>query len=330
MLEKVINDKGGLHNRLTSKMLLQPYTLKQTEEFLKAKKMKLSRKNILDIFMITGGVPYYLEFLNKSLSVEQNIQELCFAENAPLKDEFPQIFRSLFDHAEHHIQLIKAIAEKRHGLSREEIIQATKIPSGGNLNKKLNELEVAGFIRAYIPFGKEKKQKYYRVIDEYSLFYLRWIEPHASSGFAFPRHHWHNIVNTPAWSSWAGYSFEGVCMKHFSQIEAALHLDRMLAFPSSWRFTPAKGQSEQGAQIDLLLDRNDDAITVCEIKYSNTPYRLEKAAALNLDNKIEKFKKISKTPKQIFVALITTQGVKPSLWLEDVVNNVLTLEDLFT
>lgn len=330
MLEKVIQDKGGLHNRLTSKILLQPYTLKQTEEFLIAKKMKLSRKNILDIYMVTGGVPYYLEFLHKSLSVEQNIQQLCFTENAPLKDEFPQIFRSLFDDAQDHVLLIKTIATKRYGLTREEIIHATKIPSGGNLNKKLNELEAAGFIRSYTPFENIKKNKMYRVIDEYSLFYLRWIEPHAASGYAFPQHHWHNIGNTSAWNSWAGYSFEGICMKHFHQIQAALHLDRVLALPSSWRYLPPKGQSEQhGAQIDLLLDRNDDAITICEIKYSTIPYKLEKSAALNLINKIEKFKHITKTQKQIFVALVTTLGIKPSLWLEDTVHQVVTLEDLF-
>ncbi len=329
MLEKVINDKGGLHNRLTSKILLRPYSLQQTEEFLKAKKMKLSHKNILDIYLVTGGVPYYLEFLNKSLSVEQNIQQLCFLDDAPLKDEFPQIFKSLFEQSEHHMQLIKAIANKRYGLTREGIISATKIPSGGNLNKKLNELEAAGFIRAYTPFGKQKKEKYYRVIDEYSLFYLRWIEPHASSGYAFPRHHWHNILNTPAWNSWAGYSFEGICMKHFQEIQAALHLDRIVTLPSSWRYMPEKGVSDQGAQIDLLLDRSDDAITICEIKYSVSPYRLEKSEALNIDNKVEKFKKMTKTKKQIFVALITTQGVKPSIWLDDVVNQVVTLENFF-
>jgi uncharacterized protein len=330
MLENVIQDKGGLHNRLTSKMLLQPYTLKQTEEFLKAKKMKLSQKNILDIYMVTGGVPYYLEFLNKSLSVEQNIQQLCFTEDAPLKDEFPQIFRSLFDHAHDHVLLIKTIAAKRHGLTREEIIRTTKMSSGGNLNRKLNELEAAGFIRSYTPLENVKKDRIYRVIDEYSLFYLRWIEPHASSGYAFPQHHWHNIGNTSAWNSWAGYSFEGICMKHFHQIQSALHLDRVLAFPSSWRYLPTKGQSdEQGAQIDLLLDRNDDAITICEIKYSTTPYKLEKSAALNLINKVEKFKQITKTKKQIFVALVTTLSVKPSLWLEDTVHQVITLEDLF-
>lgn len=329
ILEKIIQDKGGLHNRLTSKMLLQPYTLKQTEEFLAAKKIKLSEKNILDIYMVTGGVPYYLEFLDRSLSVEQNIQKLCFAEDAPLKDEFPQIFHSLFDHSEDHILLIKTIATKRNGLTREEIISKTKIPSGGNLNKKLNELEAAGFIRSYVPFGRQKKDKYYRVIDEYSLFYLRWIEPYTTSGYAFPKNHWHNIVNTAAWNSWAGYSFEGICMKHFSQIQTTLHLDNILTFPSSWRYLPKKGQRDFGAQIDLLLDRNDKAITICEIKYSADKYRLEKSDAINIENKIEKFKEITKTPKQIFVALITTQGVKPSLWLEGLVSQIVTLEDLF-
>jgi len=306
---------------------LQPYTLKQTEAFIKAKKMRWSLRHIVDIYMITGGVPYYLEFLNKSLSVAQNIQALCFSENAVLREEFGQIFRSLFD-TEDHIQLIKAIASKRHGLTREEIIKETKIPSGGNLNKKLNELEAAGFIRGYVPFGNQKKEKFYRVMDEYSLFYLRWIAPHMASGFSFPKQYWHNIANTPAWNSWAGYSFEGICIKHFRQIQKALGLDNMLALPSGWRYFPLKGQSEQGAQIDLLFDREDEAITLCEIKYSTNAYRLDKAAAVNIDNKVEKFKKITKTRKQIFVALIAPEA-QPSLWLEEVVHQVVTLRDLF-
>jgi len=255
MLEKVINDKGGLHNRLTRKMLLKPFTLKQTAEFLKSKKMKLSNKNVLDYYMVTGGVPYYLEFLKKSLSFAQNIHQLCFASDAPLQKEFDQIFKSLFDHSEAHIKIIKTISKKRYGMARDEIVELSGITSGGHLNKRLNELEAAGFVQGYIPLGKKKKDKYYRVIDEYSLFYLRWIEPHLESGFEFPQNYWHSVTSTPEWHSWAGYSFEGVCMKHFQKIITALNLHNITAMPSTWRYSPKKGSADRGAQIDLLLDK---------------------------------------------------------------------------
>ena len=329
MLDKIINDKGGLHNRLTRKILLRPFNLRQTEQFLQAKKFKLSHKNILDIYMITGGVPYYLEFLDRSLSVNQNINQLCFSQNSPLISEFTQIFSSLFDESDSHAKIIRTIAEKRYGMDRDEIIKSTKISSGGYINKKLSELEAAGFIRGYTPYGNMKKEKYYRIIDEYSLFYLNWIEPHLKTGYDFPSNYWSNILTTPKWQSWAGYSFEGICMKHVDQIQKALHFENTVAMPSSWRYCPNRRSDEQGAQIDLLFDRNDDAITLCEIRYSKQEYHLDKASAKNISNKADQFRAQTKTKKQIFVTLITTYGVKQSLWLDEIIDSVLTLESLF-
>lgn len=158
----------------------------------------------------------------------------------------------------------------------------------------------------------------------------KWIEPLLSTGFDFQENYWQKVLHTPSWNVWADYAFEAVCMKHSQEIQKALHLERILGTPVSWRYAPKKGSKEQGAQIDILFDRDDDAITLCEIRYSAKQYRLDKSSAKNIDNKVDRFKEITQTDKQVFVALITTLGVGQSLWLDDVIDQVVNLDDLMS
>jgi len=330
MLDKVINAKGGLHNRLTKIINLKPFNLRETKQFLQAKKMRVNDKHILDLYMIMGGIPYYLEQLKPNKSVAENINELCFSQDGLLRTEFPRLFHSLFSLSETNMRIVKIIAAHRYGISRQQIIHKTKMTSGSNLNNRLYELTAAGFIQGYTPYGYSKKEMYYRVLDEYTLFYLRWIEPHLHSGHPFSENHWQIEMKTPAWQSWAGYTYEGICMKHGEQILKALKLDRIGCRMSSWRNVAAAKSTSSGAQIDLLFDRNDDAITLCEIKYSEKPYVLDKATAKSLLQKRELFIEITKTKKQIFTALITTSGLKPGLWNDEVIDSIVDLGALFT
>ncbi len=329
MLDKIINAKGGLHNRLTKVINLKPFTLGETKQFLSAKKMRLDNKHILDLYMVMGGIPYYLEQLQPGKSVAQNINQLCFSPDGLLLTEFPRLFQSLFALSEINMRIIRVIAAHRYGISRQQIIKKTKIPSGSNLNNRLYELQAAGFIHGYTPFGYGKKETYYRVIDEYALFYLRWIEPQLKSGHPFSGNHWQVEVKTPAWLSWAGYTFEGVCLKHSEQILRALGLERIGCKISSWRHVAAIKSAASGAQIDLLLDRNDGAITLCEIKYCEKPYGLDKAAAKLVLQKRDIFITLTKTRKQIFIAFITTMGLKPGLWNDEVIDTAIDLGELF-
>lgn len=328
MLDKIINAKGGLHNRLTKTINLKPFNLHETKQFLLAKKMRVSDKNILDIYMVMGGIPYYLEQLQKEKSVTQNINQLCFNPDGLLFTEFPRLFQSLFALAETNLRIIKAIAQHRYGISRQQLIVKTKIPSGSNLNNHLYELVSAGFINQYTPYGYRKKEAYYRVIDEYTLFYLRWIDPLLHSGHTLDEKHWQTEIKTPAWHSWSGYAFEGICLKHAAQIAQALKLGNVGYKASSWRYISAKKSTEQGAQVDLLFDRNDDAISLCEIKYSDQSYTLDKAAAKAIAGKKDVFINQTKTRKQIFQILITATGLKPGLWNEEVIDQMVTLDAL--
>ncbi len=329
MLDKIINTKGGLHNRLTKIINLKPFNLHETKQFLLAKKIRLSDKNILDIYMVMGGIPYYLEQLQSGKSVAQNINQLCFNADGLLFTEFPRLFRSLFTLAETHLRIIKIIAQNRYGIARQQLIAKTKIPSGSNLNNHLYELIAAGFINQYTPYGYQKKETYYRVIDEYTLFYLCWIEPLLHSGHALNENYWQIEMKTPAWRSWSGYAFESICLKHIAEIVSALKLRNVGYKASSWRYISSKKSMQQGAQIDLLLDRNDDAITLCEIKYAEQPYILDKSTAKALLEKKDIFIKQTKTRKQVFLALITTFGLKVGLWNEEVIDEVVDLNSLY-
>ncbi|MBM3208491.1 MAG: ATP-binding protein [Chlamydiae bacterium] len=328
MLDNLINAKGGLHNRLTKTILLKPYNLKGVQQFLAYRNIHLNPKQILDHYMIFGGIPYYLKQIEKGKSALQNINKVCFQTDGLLYDEFDRLFRSLFANAEDSLLIIKAISQFRYGISREELIKSIGISSGGTLNKRLVELESAGFIQTYIPYGRKIKDHYYRVIDEYCYFYLNWIEPFKKKGMSGGKEYWQTKGKTQAAVTWAGYAFENICFKHIDQIRQALDLQAISSEIGSWKFNPPKGKKDLGAQIDLLFDREDGIITLCEIKYTENLFVLEKSDAKNIMNKIEVFESHVKTKKQTLIALITTNGLKSNIWSEELIQNVVTLEDL--
>ncbi len=334
MLEHVVNAKGGLYNRLTKKLLLKPFGLKETKQFLQAQGILLTNRQILDVYMVMGGVPYYLTEIRKGQSSAQIIDNLCFKENGVLFDEFKNLFRSLFDHAEINSEIVRQIADKGV-LSREQLINTTHLSSGGTLNKRLDELEASGFIKTFIPLGKLKRDKVYRVIDEYALFYLKWIEPLLKTGMhSGEKGYWSKISKQPIKTTWAGFAFESVCLKHIDQITHALDLDDIHYKCGSWIYRPPKKSSDIGAQIDLLIDRDDHVLSLCEIKYTDKVFTIDKPYARALLNKIDTVERNYPTTgkpskKQIFLVLITTLGVKKNIYSEDLVQSALVLEDLF-
>lgn len=327
MLERLIHAKGGLHNRITRIIQLSPFNLQETKAYLSSRKVRLSDKHLLDIYMVMGGIPYYLNGIEASKSVEQNIQETCFTANGLLFTEFQRLFQSLFDSAQIHMRIMREIVRKREGISREDLLSRLGATSGGRFNIRLNELEAAGFIRGFVPYRNKKKEQHFRIVDEYSAFYLTWIDPIAEKGFP-QTNYWQACLHGPKWTSWAGYAFECVCLKHLPQILYALGLNSIPSEVGNWRFIPKPRSKEQGAQIDLLFDRHDDALTLCEIKYSAGKYSIDKTYAKELHRKVDTFQEKTKTSKQLFLALITTHGLKKGLWNGDLVANEVTLQDL--
>lgn len=330
VIEKIINNRGGLHNRVTRTIHLRPFTLYETKLYLEANRIRLKHKQILDLYVVLGGVPLYWSFVRKGNSAVDVIDELCFRGDGPLVDEFSRLFSSLFEDPKPYVDLIRIIAQHRYGIGQAQLIQEAKKTHGGRIGHRLKQLEEAGFVTCLLPYAHRSKGLYYQVDDEYSLFYLRWIEPNArtiqkkrtNSGF------WLSQSSRPAWKSWAGLAFESVCFKHIEQIRETLKIDPG-SLAGSWRFQPRGQVKQEGAQIDLLFDRPDDAITVCEIKNSSTSYAIDKAYAEKLLKKLDVFRKQTRTKKQLFLVMITTHGLKPTMYSEEIISKEVTLEDLF-
>jgi len=327
MLDNLINAKGGLHNRLTKIIHLQPFTLKQTKEFLSSRKIHYNSLQLLDLYMVTGGIPYYLKQLERGKSVLQNIDMLCFSREGILYSEFDRLFRSLFEKADIHLQIVREIAKQRYGMSRVDLLKTLQISSGGTLSKRIEELEACGFVKSFVPYGNKKRDLYYRLVDEYAQFYLQWIEPIAKTN-ADASGYWEKMTSTPARSNWAGLAFEAICFKHIKEIAHALALQNIPHTTGWWSYRPAAGSAATGAQVDLLFDRPDGIISLFEIKYSDKAFAIDKPCAKILANKIQAFNEQMHTEKTLSLVMITTRGVKENLWYEELVDDQITLDQL--
>ena len=329
ILEKLIQAKGGLHNRITDTIYLQPFTLGESSRYLKSRGVKLKPLQILELYMAIGGIPHYLRQVEKGKSSTQIINSLCFHKDGVLFTEFTRLFQSLFDHADIHNRIISEIGKKRNGILRGDLLEATGYKSGGTFKKRLQELRESGFIQEFIPYGKSRKDFMIKIVDEYTLFFLHWIKPlQERSGFRYNPNYWLNLSKEPGYSSWAGYAFEAVCMKHIDQILRKLEIENLASGIGSWRYIPPRKSRETGAQIDLLIDRIDNSINVCEIKFSINKYSIDKAYARNLDHKVKAFEEKTGTRKQIFLTMITTLGLKRNFYSEELVDSEVVLTDL--
>ncbi|NJO69727.1 MAG: ATP-binding protein [Bacteroidetes bacterium] len=240
--------------------------------------------------------------MKKGSSLSQNIDALCFAQNGTLKDEFSILFSSLFKQSENHVKVVELLGRKAKGMTREEIIKTSRLPDGGGLSKTLEELEQCGFIRRYRSYGKKSKLQIYQLIDFYTLFYLNFIKDNNFDDENF----WTNFIDNARHRAWSGYAFEQVCMAHIRQIKNKLGIAGVLTYTASWR----SQKSEPGAQIDLLIDRNDQVINLCEIKYANAEFAIDKRYDEVLRNKKNAFEQESNTKKAVHLTMITTYGVR--------------------
>lgn len=328
MIKKVIRNKGGLHGRLTAQIRLLPFDLEETEKFLISRGVELNRKQLIDIYMAIGGVAKYLTLVERGQSSLQVVSQLCF--DGPLFKEFEELYSSLFENYSRHITVVKALSERSTGLTKTEICQATGISSGGGLRTILDELEASGFITQVSTFGKKKKDMRFRLVDEYSLFYLKWIAKAKSLDLrGVDENFWLKNGNTPAGRAWAGYAFEGLCMKHIRKIKEALGIGGVSTYESEWVYKPQKDSTGRGVQIDLLIDRADNCLNLCEIKYSNDEFVIDKDYATELRIKKNTFIEKTKSKKSVFLTLITTYGIKQNAAQVGVVDVELTMNDLF-
>lgn len=325
MTDKLLANKGGLFNRCSLRIFVRPFTLKETEEYLQSHGIEWTRYDIAECYMIMGGIPFYLKQLNPKLTYTQNIDNIFFKEKGLLWDEFYHLFSTLFKQPENHAVVMEALSKKRMGLTRNEIIEATKLHDNGNLKTILNNLITNEFIRPYNYYGKKKQDTIYQLTDFYCMFYFSYIK----DNYGRDPHYWTNSLDAPSRRSWAGYSFELLCLNHLEQMKKAIGIAAVQSDISAWFHKSAEnGEKTRGAQIDLLIDRRDRVINVCEMKFSINEFTIDKDYDASLRNKIETFREDSKTKKALQLTMITTYGIKRNMYSNRVQSEVV-LDDLF-
>lgn len=322
MLTKVINHKGGLHNRVTKRLNLKPFTLAETKLYLHNLGVNWDNYQTIQFYMAVGGVPTYLNEAQAGETVTQTIDRIFFGDDHFMQTEFHSLYAALFEGYQSHINIIRALSVKWQGLSRSELIKITKLSDGGGLSQILSELEASSFISKLLPIGKKQKDALYRLSDEYSLFYLKFIERKSRNA----KNEWLKIAQTDAYKIWCGYAFENVCIRHVDAIKMALGISGIYTEVSSYWY---KGDdTESGFQIDLLIDRADNAINICEMKFVNDDFRMTESYSTQLRQRREAFRRVSKTKKMLFNTLITTYGIKNADNSAQI-DHVLTIEKLF-
>lgn len=332
IINNLIKNRGGLHNRVTHKIPLMPFTLKECKEYFDARGFRLSERQIAECYMVLGGVPFYLSKMDKGESVAQNIDRLLFASDGELCDEFQSLYNSLYKNASNHIKIVTALAAKGKGLSRQEVIEKTGLPDNGKFSLMLEELESCGFIRSYEPFITKRTGKIsttaiqpagtlYQLIDPFTLFHFQIM----CKTHAHDPNYWANNQNTHLHSTWSGFAFEMLCLNHIEQIKSALGISGIVSNVFSWF---GKGE-KRSAQIDMLIDRADNTINLCEMKFYNKEYAITATEEENIERKVSTFIEATKTEKSVIVTMISTKGILHNEH-SDCIQKQIILSQLFT
>ena len=318
IINHIVKDTGGFYNRLTRQIRLMPFNLSECEQLLESNGMQMTKKQIVESYMLFGGIPYYLNYLRPQYSLAQNVEMLFFKENSPLKFEFNQLFKSLFRNAKNYIDIVKELAKKKSGLTRTELLKTGKTVEGKELTKCLEELEQCGFLRKYNDFAMKKNGCHFQLVDSLCLFHLTFLDTGKIDS-------WIDFVGTPAYFAWGGFAFERVCFQHIPQIKKALGISGISAHEFAWmskKTTPC-------AQVDLLIDRKDDVINVCEIKYTQNEYSIDADYEKELVHKVETFRTETKTKKSLCLTMISFSGLHKNKY-SNIVLNELSSDALFT
>lgn len=320
MVDKLLHNQGGLFNRITQKLYLRPFKLSEMEQYLDEKHFGWNRYQIAQCYMILGGIPFYLTLLNPKLSLLSNIDELFFADaHAMLRTEYNELYSTLFKRPDNYLAVIRMLTERKEGFTRKEISEKTKL-GGAALSKILSDLEQCDFIFSYARYGNAKNNAIYRIKDFYTLFYYKYVNGIDTKDSL----RWTHLSSTPQVSSWQGFSFELLCLLHLDEIKKALGIDRILNDASAWR----SRQPEQNTQIDLVIERADHNINLCEMKFSSGMYAIDKGYEQKLRERMSIFQAETMTRCSTRITLVTTYGVLQNKH-SGIVNDEVLLDDLF-
>ena len=322
IMSNLLGDKGGMHNRVTKRIKISPFSLAETEEMLNKQGIEMDRYQITQLYMALGGVPFYLQKVKAGYSAAQCIDQLFFEDNAELAIEYNILFRSLFKEGTKYRQVVECLSKHMKGMTREELLKTLKWEDSGKVSTILENLCNCDFLRCYAAFGKKERGKMYQLTDMFTLFHLRFVKGYSGGD----ENHWSTMAKTKSVEAWSGYAFEQVCLCHIPQIKQALGINGTQTDISSWS---VKGDSEKkGAQIDLVIERGDRIIDLCEMKFTEELFSITKDYAEWLRNRKNIFRDSTKTNKTLHTVLVTTWGLQHNAYA-GTIQKCITMENLF-
>lgn len=322
MLDNLINNHGGLYGRTTYEIKLHPFTLTECEEYFRGKGIRLSHYDIVQSYMIVGGIPYYLGYMKKGLSLAQNIDQLFFADGAKLYDEYDRLFASVFSNPEQMKRIVQLLAGRRLGFTRKDILSKTGLDDCGSSTRMLKALEMSDFIRPYVPFGKSLREVYYKLIDPFCLFYLKFVHTRKEMDPEF----WMHNVTSASINSWRGFAFEEICFNHVDKIKKALNILGVSSKQSGWAVIG--DDDTEGGQIDLLIERKDNVVNMCEMKFYSELITISKAYHAKLVHRQNLLMKNLSRKTVVLPVLVTTEGLAYNEY-SGIFQNVVIIDDLF-
>lgn len=317
IVNNILGDNGGFYNRITRQLYLKPFSLSECREYFRSNGIEMIEQQVVESYMIFGGIPYYMNLFDRRLSPASNVDSLFFDPQGQLHYEYDHLFSSLFKRPTNHIKVIETLAKKKSGMLRKQLTEASGVSDGESLTKTLSELEQCGFIRKYQNYSKKKSGYYYQIIDPFVLFAISFLRDEKVKS-------WQNFIKSPGYYAWRGNAFELVCLEHIDQIKKVLGISGVETSEYSWRSKQKTG----GAQIDLLIDRRDDMINICEMKFTDDEFAISKKYAEELRHKASVFIEETNPKKTVQFVLVTANGLKQNEYA-DVVQNVITGEQLF-
>jgi uncharacterized protein len=321
IVNKVYNDTGGFHNRVTKRIWLEPFKLSETEAFLRSKHIQLSRYEIALIYMAFGGVPFYLYEVKIGESAAQCIERLCFADGGLLKNEFDNLYASIFNTPEAHIRIAKTLAQHPYGMEKTQLLKQAKITNSEASTKILDELVANDYLYYMIPYGKKANRGKYILADFYSRFYFNFISNPKISN-------WMSEIDSNTYKTWCGLAFEWLCHYHKKEILKGLGISGIRSYEISYLNVKDDNRKMTG-QIDMLIDRADNVLNLCEIKFANDVYVLSKAEGENIRKKMWYLMDHLKRRKSIFPVMITTFGCEKNMHYLGLITHQLDLDCLF-
>ncbi|MBQ7176133.1 MAG: hypothetical protein IJS08_01860 [Victivallales bacterium] len=321
IISKVLKNHGGLHNRVTMRLPIRPFTLRECKEFAAAKGLCFTKRDVAECYMIMGGIPFYWSLLQRGQSLAQNIDALFFKADGELHHEYQELFSSLFKMDGHHVAILEALGKHNCGLTRKNIIAETKLSSSGSVTQTLEELEECGFIRRYSQPALPASQQLYQLSDNFTLFHYQFI----ANNRAGDAHFWTTSLNSPLHSAWSGLAFERLCFQHIAQIQMALGISGVSCNCYAWIY---KGNDRKGAQVDLVIDRQDNIINLCEIKYTRKAFAIDRNYSEIMRNRLDTFIEEASPRKAVHLTLISASGLTKNNY-SGMLQCVITLEDLF-